>query len=53
MRVSTRSQYLESQIKDLKKSGHEKIFSEKLTGTKKARPEFQGSYLRFCKKAIL
>ncbi|WP_028983452.1 recombinase family protein [Sporolactobacillus terrae] len=40
-RVSTRAQHLESQIEELEKAGCEKIYSEKLTGTKAARPEFQ------------
>ncbi|MEH7254287.1 recombinase family protein [Neobacillus niacini] len=40
-RVSTLSQELESQLKSLKDEGCEKIFSEKFTGTKKDRPQFQ------------
>ncbi|PHE99923.1 resolvase [Bacillus pseudomycoides] len=40
-RVSTLHQDLESQIQTLKNEGCEKIFSEKFTGTKFDRPEFQ------------
>ncbi|WP_176523949.1 recombinase family protein [Bacillus cereus] len=40
-RVSTLNQDLESQIQMLKKEGCKKIYSEKFTGTKFDRPEFQ------------
>ncbi|MCK0473923.1 recombinase family protein [Halalkalibacter sp. APA_J-10(15)] len=40
-RVSTIGQDLEAQKKTLKEQGCEQIFSEKYTGTKKERPEFQ------------
>ncbi|TGA96331.1 recombinase family protein [Sporolactobacillus shoreae] len=40
-RVSTRAQHLDAQIEDLKKAGCKKVLSEKLTGTKAERPEFQ------------
>jgi DNA invertase Pin-like site-specific DNA recombinase len=39
-RVSTNDQKLERQLDQLNKSGCEKIFQEKITGTKKMRPEF-------------
>jgi len=39
-RVSTKDQNLERQIDELKKAGSEKIFLEKISGTKKNRPEF-------------
>ncbi|MCS3922580.1 DNA invertase Pin-like site-specific DNA recombinase [Methanococcus voltae PS] len=39
-RVSTRDQNLERQVEDLKKAGCEKIFLEKISGTKRNRPEF-------------
>ncbi|MFK3939775.1 recombinase family protein [Alkalihalobacillus sp. NPDC078783] len=39
-RVSTVSQDLEVQLKQLKEEGCENIYSEKFTGTKKDRPEF-------------
>jgi len=38
-RVSTTAQSLEIQIEALKKAGCKKIFSEKLSGKSKARPE--------------
>lgn len=40
-RVSTQDQKLDMQIDALKKAGCEKIFSEKLTGTRSDRPEYQ------------
>jgi DNA invertase Pin-like site-specific DNA recombinase len=40
-RVSTLGQDLEGQIQTLEKEGCEKIYSEKFTGTKKERPQFQ------------
>jgi DNA invertase Pin-like site-specific DNA recombinase len=40
-RVSTQGQDLESQINQLKAAGCEKIYSEKFTGTKADRQEFQ------------
>lgn len=40
-RVSTLHQELEAQLQALEKEGCEEIFSEKFTGTKKERPEFQ------------
>lgn len=40
-RVSTLQQDLESQILMLKEEGCEVIYQEKITGTKKERPEFQ------------
>ncbi len=40
-RVSTQEQNLDNQIEQLKKAGCEKIFCEKITGTKKDRPELQ------------
>ncbi|WP_281202667.1 recombinase family protein [Cytobacillus kochii] len=40
-RVSTVSQGLESQLQSLKSEGCEVIYSEKFTGTKTDRPEFQ------------
>lgn len=39
-RVSTLQQDLESQLQTLEKEGCEKIYSEKFTGTKADRPEF-------------
>jgi len=39
-RVSTKDQKLERQIDELKKAGCEKLFLEKISGTKKNRPEF-------------
>ncbi|AEK19737.1 resolvase domain-containing protein [Methanococcus maripaludis X1] len=39
-RVSTKDQKLERQIDELRKAGCEKIFLEKISGTKKNRPEF-------------
>jgi DNA invertase Pin-like site-specific DNA recombinase len=39
-RVSTEKQNLEMQITSLKKAGCEKIFSEKVTGTRTDRPEY-------------
>ncbi|MCL2676268.1 MAG: recombinase family protein [Streptococcaceae bacterium] len=39
-RVSTITQDLDTQIEMLKKAGAEKIFSDKYTGTKNDRPEF-------------
>ncbi|MBB6495981.1 recombinase family protein [Methanococcus maripaludis] len=39
-RVSTKDQNLERQIDELKKAGSEKIFLEKISGTKRNRPEF-------------
>jgi len=39
-RVSTQSQDLKSQVEQLKESGAEVIFSEKFTGTKTDRPQF-------------
>ena len=38
-RVSTESQNLNRQLDSLKKYGAEQIFTEKMTGTKKERPE--------------
>jgi DNA invertase Pin-like site-specific DNA recombinase len=38
-RVSTEEQHLDAQISALKAIGAERIFSEKISGTKKARPE--------------
>ncbi|MFJ7830979.1 recombinase family protein [Peribacillus sp. NPDC097284] len=40
-RVSTVSQDLEAQLRALEKEGCEKIYSEKFTGTKSDRPQFQ------------
>lgn len=40
-RVSTVGQDLSSQIDTLKKEGCEKIFQDKMTGTKKERPQFK------------
>lgn len=40
-RVSTKAQHLDAQIDALRNAGCTKIYSEKLTGTKAARPEFQ------------
>ncbi|MGA5691337.1 recombinase family protein [Cytobacillus pseudoceanisediminis] len=40
-RVSTVHQDLESQLQALKREGCDKIYSEKLTGTKSDRPQFQ------------
>ncbi|MED4038119.1 recombinase family protein [Niallia taxi] len=40
-RVSTVHQDLEGQLQALKTEGCQKIYSEKFTGTKKARPQFQ------------
>jgi len=40
-RVSTEEQNLDRQLDQLRAMGAEKIFSEKITGTKKDRPEFQ------------
>lgn len=40
-RVSTLHQSLDEQIKELEKEGCEIIYSEKITGTIKERPEFQ------------
>ncbi|WP_144549676.1 recombinase family protein [Bacillus sp. X1(2014)] len=40
-RVSTVNQDLEAQLQSLEKEGCEKIFSEKFTGTKADRPQFQ------------
>ncbi len=47
-RVSTESQNLELQIDALKKAGCEKIYSEKISGTKTEREEYEGmkKYLR-------
>uniref|UniRef100_A9A7Y2 Resolvase domain n=1 Tax=Methanococcus maripaludis (strain C6 / ATCC BAA-1332) TaxID=444158 RepID=A9A7Y2_METM6 len=39
-RVSTKDQNLERQLDELKKAGSEKIFLEKISGTKRNRPEF-------------
>jgi DNA invertase Pin-like site-specific DNA recombinase len=39
-RVSTKDQNLERQIDELSKANCEKIFQEKISGTKKNRPEF-------------
>ncbi|WP_310877823.1 recombinase family protein [Priestia megaterium] len=40
-RVSSQGQDLESQIRQLKREGCERIFSEKFTGIKKDRPQFK------------
>lgn len=40
-RVSTVHQDLESQLQQLKKENCDEIFTEKISGTKKERPEFQ------------
>lgn len=40
-RVSTKEQNLESQVDKLQEAGAEKIFQEKMTGSKKERPELQ------------
>lgn len=40
-RVSTEDQSLDRQIDQLKEAGCEKIFQEKMTGTRKDRPELQ------------
>lgn len=40
-RVSTKEQELELQLDALKNAGCEKIYQEKITGTKKERPELQ------------
>ena len=40
-RVSTVSQDLAAQLQALEKEGCEKIYSEKFTGTKSDRPQFQ------------
>ena len=45
-RVSTLDQKLENQIEQLKDAGAETIVQEKLTGTTKQRPEFQGLLTR-------
>lgn len=42
-RVSTLSQDLESQIQTLENEGCKKIHSEKFTGTRADRPQFQNS----------
>jgi len=39
-RVSTKDQNLERQLDELKKAGCEKIYLEKISGTKRNRPEF-------------
>ena len=38
-RVSTEDQHLDAQISALEAAGAERIFAEKISGTKKARPE--------------
>ena len=38
-RVSTEEQHLDAQISALKATGAERIFSEKVSGTKRRRPE--------------
>ena len=40
-RVSTRQQDLKGQLNQLKEENCDKIYSEKITGTKSDRPEFQ------------
>ncbi|RYE11620.1 MAG: recombinase family protein [Rickettsiales bacterium] len=40
-RVSTQDQNLDMQIDALKRAGCEKIFAEKITGTKQTRPEYE------------
>ncbi|HBH6743952.1 TPA: recombinase family protein, partial [Enterococcus faecium] len=40
-RVSTRHQDLEGQMRQLEEERCDKIFFEKITGTKSDRPEFQ------------
>ena len=40
-RVSTQDQNLDMQIDELKKQGCERIYKEKITGTKKDRPELE------------
>ena len=40
-RVSTQDQNLDMQIDELKKHGCERIYQEKITGTKKDRPELE------------
>lgn len=50
-RVSTISQDLAAQLHALEKEGCEKIYSEKFTGTKSERPQFQ-ELLSLLKKGI-
>ena len=54
-RVSTEKQNLEMQIASLKKAGCEKIFSEKVTGTRSDRPEYlkMKEYVRNGKDTIV
>lgn len=40
-RVSTQDQSLEAQVEALKKAGCEKVYQEKISGTKKNRPELK------------
>ena len=40
-RVSTQDQNLDRQLDALTKAGCERIFNEKMTGTRSARPELQ------------
>lgn len=40
-RVSTQEQNLDSQVDALHKAGAEKVYTEKVTGTKKSRPELE------------
>ena len=43
-RVSTRQQDLEGQLRQLEEERCDRVYFEKITGTKSDRPEFQNSF---------
>ena len=52
-RVSTSDQHLDAQLDQLREAGAEKIFEEKITGTKRTRPQLDALLSQLRKKDVV